>query len=56
VLSHADNELLARLGPATSMRKLLRQGKRCGIRILPNEVDWITAPRDWHAATTTEVV
>jgi hypothetical protein len=30
--------------------------KRSAATILPNEADWITALRDWHAATTTEVV
>jgi hypothetical protein len=30
--------------------------KRSAARILPNEVDWITALRDWHSAATTELV
>jgi phthalate 4,5-dioxygenase len=30
--------------------------KRSAAKILPNDVDWITALRDWHAAATTEVV
>jgi hypothetical protein len=30
--------------------------KRSAAQSLPNEVDWITALRDWHAAATKEVV